>query len=189
LLARRVHLDQRTPWPTAGASGSGTTAVIAALSRGLGVMEVSPTFPAKTVPEFIAYAKANPGKINMASGGNGNPQHLYGELFKLMAGVDMLHVPYRGTPAALTGLFAGDAQVMFDTLSTSIEYIRVGKLRALGLTSATRSDALPGVPTVGKFVPAMRRPVGRGSVRARTRPPRSSTGSTRKSTPALPIPN
>jgi tripartite-type tricarboxylate transporter receptor subunit TctC len=116
-------------------------------------MEVSPTFSAKTVPEFIAYAKANPGHINMATSGIGTAPHIYGELFKLMAGVDMVHVPYRGTPAALNGLFAGDGQVMFDTLSTSIEYIRAGKLRALALTSATRSDVLPDVPTVAEFVP------------------------------------
>jgi tripartite-type tricarboxylate transporter receptor subunit TctC len=128
-------------------------APVASTIRGLGVMEVSPTFPAKTVPEFIAYAKANPGEINMVSGGVGTPQHLYGELFKMMTGVDLLHVPYRGTPAALTGLLAGDGQVMFDILSTSIEYIKTGKLRALALTSATRSDVLPDVPTIGEFVP------------------------------------
>jgi tripartite-type tricarboxylate transporter receptor subunit TctC len=116
-------------------------------------MEVNPPFPAKTVPEFIAYAKANPGKINMASSGVGSPQHLYGELFKMMAGVDMVHVAYRGSPQSLTGLFAGETQVIFDTLSTSIEHIRAGRLRALAVTSATRSDLLPDVPTVGEFLP------------------------------------
>jgi tripartite-type tricarboxylate transporter receptor subunit TctC len=128
-------------------------APVASTVRGLGVMEVNPAFPAKTVAEFIAYAKANPGKINMASGGVGTPQHLYGELFKMMAGVDMLHVPYRGTATALTGLLAGEVQVMFDTLSTSTEHISAGNLRALAVTSARRSDLLPEVPTVGEFVP------------------------------------
>jgi tripartite-type tricarboxylate transporter receptor subunit TctC len=128
-------------------------APVASTVRGLGVMEVNPSFPAKTVPEFIAYAKATPGKINMASAGNGSPQHLFGELFKMMTGVNMLHVPYRGSSQALPGLFAGEVQVMFDTLSTSIEYIRAGKLRALALTSTKRSDLLPDVPTVGEFVP------------------------------------
>jgi tripartite-type tricarboxylate transporter receptor subunit TctC len=126
---------------------------VASTVRGLGVMEVNPSFPAKTVPEFIAYANANPGKINMASSGIGTPQHLYGELFKIMTGVDMLHVPYRGSPQALTGLFAGEVQVMFDTLSTSIEHIRAGKLRALAVTSSTRSTMQPDIPTVGEFVP------------------------------------
>jgi len=131
----------------------GDIAPVASIVRGLGVMEVNPMFPANTVPEFIAYAKANPGKINMASGGIGSPQHLYGELFMMMTGVDMLHIPYRGTPPALTGLFAGQAQVMFDTLPTSIEHIRAGRLRALAVTSAARSDLLPDIPTVGDFVP------------------------------------
>jgi tripartite-type tricarboxylate transporter receptor subunit TctC len=126
---------------------------IASTVRGLGVMEVNPSFPAKTVPEFIAYARANPGKINMGSAGIGTPQHLYGELFKMMTGVDMLHVPYRGSPQALTGLFAGEIQVLFDTLSTSLEHIRAGRLRALAVTSAARSDLLPDIPTVGEFAP------------------------------------
>jgi tripartite-type tricarboxylate transporter receptor subunit TctC len=121
--------------------------------RSPGVMEVKPSFPAKTVPEFIAYAKANPGKLNMASGGNGTPTHVYGELFKLMAGVDMLHVPYRGMTFALTALLAGEVHVIFDTLSTSIEHIRAGKLRALAVTTATRVEVLPDIPTVGDFVP------------------------------------
>jgi len=117
------------------------------------VMVVNPSIPAKTVPEFIAYAKANPGKLTMASGGVGSPQHLYGELFKMMAGVDMLHVPYRGGAPALTDLLAGQAQVMFDTLLASIEHIRAGKLRPLAVTDATRVDVLPDIPTVGDFVP------------------------------------
>lgn len=126
---------------------------IASIVRGLGVMEVNPSFPANSVTELIAHAKANPGKINMGSAGVGTPQHLYGELFKTMTGVNMLHVPYRGSPQALTALFAGEIQVLFDTLSTSIEHIRVGRLRALAVTSGMRSDLLPDIPTVGEFVP------------------------------------
>jgi tripartite-type tricarboxylate transporter receptor subunit TctC len=115
-------------------------------------MEVNPLFPATTVPEFIAYAKANPGKINMASGGSGTPQHVYGELFKMMTGVNMLHVPYRGGAPALTDLLGGQVQVYFSPLPESIEYIRAGKLRALAVTTAARSEILPDVPTVGEFV-------------------------------------
>jgi tripartite-type tricarboxylate transporter receptor subunit TctC len=116
-------------------------------------MEVNPSFPAKTVPEFIAYAKANPGKINMGSAGKGTTQHLAGELFKMMTGVDLLHVPYRGAPQALTDLLSGHVQVSFDPLPASIEFIKSGKLRALAVTSATRSDALPDLPSLGEFVP------------------------------------
>jgi tripartite-type tricarboxylate transporter receptor subunit TctC len=117
------------------------------------VMEVHPSHPAKTVPEFIAYAKANPGKINMASSGNGTSIHIAGELFKMMTGVNMVHVPYRGAPAALTDLIGGQVQVMFDSLPNSVEYIRSGRLRPLAVTTATRSAALPDVPTVGEVVP------------------------------------
>jgi tripartite-type tricarboxylate transporter receptor subunit TctC len=116
-------------------------------------MVVNPSFPVKTVPEFIAYAKANPGKINFASGGNGSTPHVTGELFKVMAGVNMLHVPYRGLPPALTDLLGGQVQVIFANMPPSIEYIRAGKLRALAVTTATRSEALPEVPTLGDFVP------------------------------------
>jgi tripartite-type tricarboxylate transporter receptor subunit TctC len=116
-------------------------------------MEVNPSFPAKTVPEFIAYARANPGKINYASAGNGTLTHVAGELFKMMTGVDMLHVPYRGSAPAVTALLAGDMQVMFDNVPSSIEHIRAGKLRALAVTTAMRSEALPDVPIVADFVP------------------------------------
>jgi tripartite-type tricarboxylate transporter receptor subunit TctC len=126
---------------------------IASFSRVALVMVVNPSFPARTVPEFIAYAKANPGKINMASGGTGNSTHVTGELFKMMAGVNLLHVPYRGSPPALTDLIGERVQVMFDLLSSSVEYIRSGRLRALAVTTAARSDALPDIPTVGEFVP------------------------------------
>jgi tripartite-type tricarboxylate transporter receptor subunit TctC len=116
------------------------------------VMEVHPLVPAKSVPDFIAYAKSNPDKLNMGSGGFGTGQHVTGELFKMMTGVDMLHVPYRGSAAALTDLLGGQIQVMFDNIPSSIEYIRAGKLRALGVTTKVRSEALPGVPMVGDFV-------------------------------------
>jgi tripartite-type tricarboxylate transporter receptor subunit TctC len=128
-------------------------APVASISHENYGMEVHPTFAAKTVSEFIAYAKANPGKLNMASPGNGTGPHVAGELFKIMAGVDMVHVPYRGSPPALTDLLAGQVQMMFSPLSSSIEYVRAGKLRALAVTTATRSDALPDIPTVGEFVP------------------------------------
>jgi tripartite-type tricarboxylate transporter receptor subunit TctC len=128
-------------------------APIATIHRGIGVMVVNPSLPTKPVAELIAHAKTNPGKMNMASGGNGSAQHIYGEYFKMMAGVDMVHVPYRGGPAALTALMAGEVQVMIDTLSTSIEQIRAGRLRALAVTAATRSEPLPEIPTLGEFVP------------------------------------
>ena len=128
-------------------------APVASIYRSPAVLVVHPSFPAKSVPALIAYAKANPGKINMASGGVGSAQHVYGELFKMMAGVDMLHVPYRGGGPALADLLAGQVPLMFDTLSTSIEHIRAGRLLALAVTSATRSEVLPDIPTVGDFVP------------------------------------
>jgi tripartite-type tricarboxylate transporter receptor subunit TctC len=128
-------------------------APVAGIVRALNVMVINPSFPAKSVPEFIAYAKANPGKISMASVGIGSGPHLYGELFKMMAGVDMVHVPYRSGGPALTDLLGGQVQVYFASTVASIEYIRAGRLRALAVTTATRSDALPGIPTVGEFVP------------------------------------
>jgi tripartite-type tricarboxylate transporter receptor subunit TctC len=117
------------------------------------VMVVNPSVPARTVPDFIAYAKASPGKVNMASVGNGTTPHMAGELFKMMAGVDMLHVPYRGASPALTDLIGGRAQVMFEGMLSLIEHIRAGKLRPLAVTPATRSPLLPDVPTVGEFLP------------------------------------
>src|SRR3984885_11777042 len=117
------------------------------------VMEVNPAVPAKTVPEFIAYAKANPGKINMASSGVGTSVHLSGALFMMMTGVDLVHVPYRGAAPALTDMLSGQVQVMFDNLPSSIAYIQAGRLRALAVTTATRSKALPDVPTVAETVP------------------------------------
>jgi len=117
------------------------------------VMEVLPSFPAQTVPEFIAYAKANPGKINMASAGVGGPQHVAGELFKFMAGVDLVHVPYHGSTPAITDLLADQVQVMFDVTPTSLPQVRGGKLRPLAVTMPERLDMLPGVPAMAEFLP------------------------------------
>jgi tripartite-type tricarboxylate transporter receptor subunit TctC len=126
---------------------------IAGIFRVPNVMVVHPSVPAKTVPEFIAYAKANPGKINVESPGTGTSSHMAGELFKLMTGVDMVHIQYRGNGPALIDLLAGQVQVGFDTMPASIGYIRAGKLRALAVCTVTRSDALPDLPTVAEFVP------------------------------------
>ena len=126
---------------------------VAGLIRAPSVLEVNLSVPAKTVPEFIAYAKANPGKLTMASGGIGAPSHVFGELFKFMTGVNLVHVPYRGAAPAVTDLVAGQVQVYFDPIPNSIGYIRAGKVRPLAITSTTRSEALPDVPTVSEFVP------------------------------------
>jgi tripartite-type tricarboxylate transporter receptor subunit TctC len=128
-------------------------APVAYIMRAPFVMEVHPSVPAKTVPEFIAYAKANPGKLNMASAGTGTPSHVFGELFKMMTGIEMLHVPNRGAPPALTDLLAGQVQVMFDVLLSSIEYIRSAKLRALAVTTVRRAEVLPDISTAADFVP------------------------------------
>ena len=128
-------------------------APVASISRETSVMVVNPSVSAQTVPEFIAYAKANPSKVNMASSGNGTNPHVAGELFKMMAGVNMVHVPYRGSSLALPDLLGGQVQVMFIAMAASIEYIRAGKLRPLAVTTAMRSEVLPDIPTVGEFVP------------------------------------
>jgi len=128
-------------------------APVASIFRVPQVMVVHPSVPAKTVPEFIAYAKANPGKVNMASAGIGSVHHVAGELFKFMTGIDMIHVPYRGTTPALTDLLAGQAQVMFDVTPSSTPHIKAGRLRALAVTTAMRADVLPEVPVMGDFVP------------------------------------
>jgi tripartite-type tricarboxylate transporter receptor subunit TctC len=128
-------------------------APVAGVIRGSYVMVVNPSVPAKSVPEFITYAKANPRKVNKAATGTGTGDHIAGELFKMMASVDMVHVPYRGGGPALTDLIAGQVQVMFPTTVSSIQYIRAGRLRALAVTAAMRSEALPDIPTVGEFLP------------------------------------
>jgi len=126
---------------------------VASIGRVPLVMEVHPSVPAKTVPQFIAYAKANPGKINYASAGNGTPQHVSAELFKMMAGINMLHVPYRGAAPAVTDMISGQVQVMFDPMPTSIEQIRAGRLRPLAVTTAKRAEVLPDLPTVSETLP------------------------------------
>ena len=128
-------------------------APVASIGRVPLVMVVNPSLPAKTVPEFIDYAKANPGKVNMGSGGNGAPDHMSGELFKAMAGVPMVHVPYRGVAPAIADLLGGQVQVIFGTMPAVIALIKSGKLRALAVTTAMRSDELPDVPAIGEFVP------------------------------------
>src|SRR5262245_58266105 len=128
-------------------------APVAGISREPLCMEVHPSFPAKTGPEFIAYAKSNPGKINYGSAGVGSSLHMAGELFKLMAGVELVHVPYRGSPPALADLLAGQLQLMFSPLPPSVEYVRSDMLRALAVTTATRSHALPDIPVVADFLP------------------------------------
>ena len=149
---------------------------------------MNPSFPAKTVPEFIAYAKANPGKLNMASAGNGTAPHVSGELFKMMTGINMVHVPYRGAAPALTDLLGGQVQVMFAPMPASIEHIRAGKLRALAVTTATRSEALPDVPTVGEFVPGYEASawIGIGAPQEHARRDRRQAQH-RRSMPASPI--
>jgi tripartite-type tricarboxylate transporter receptor subunit TctC len=128
-------------------------APVAGIARVPQIMTVNPSVPARTIPEFIAYAKANPGKIAMATAGNGSPMHMAGELFKMMSGVELAHVPYRGAGPAVIDLLSGQVQVGFITAAASIEYIRAGRLRALGMTSTTRLEALPDIPTVNDFVP------------------------------------
>jgi len=128
-------------------------APVAGIARTTLVMVVNPSVPAKTVPQFVAYAKANPGKVNMASAGAGGIGHLAGELFKMMTGVSLVHVPYRGNGPALTGLLGGEVDVLFPSLASAIEYIRTGKLRGLAVTSAMRSDTISDLPSVGEFVP------------------------------------
>ena len=128
-------------------------APVASIHREPFLVEVDPSVPVKTVPEFIAYAKAHPGQISFASAGNGSVAHVTGELFKMMTGVNLVHVPYRGAGPALVDLLGGQVQVMFATMSSSIEYVRGGKLRALAVTTATPSPVLPDIPTVAEFVP------------------------------------
>jgi tripartite-type tricarboxylate transporter receptor subunit TctC len=146
-------------------------APIASIAIGPAAMVVNPSFPAKTVPEFIAYAKARPGEITMASAGSGSEGHVAGELFKMMTGVNMVHVPYRGTGQALTDLLGGQVQIMFGGLLPSIEYIRAGKLRALAVTSATRSEALPDILPLSDFLPGYEAEDWKGIVAPKNTPP------------------
>jgi tripartite-type tricarboxylate transporter receptor subunit TctC len=153
LLAGAPNAINATLYPKLNYNFIRDIAPVAGIIREPNVVVLNSSVPAKTVPDFIAYAKANPGKINMASSGNGSSPHLAGELFMMMAGVDMNHVPYRGAAPALTDLLAGHVHVMFPTIPSSIEYVRAGKLSALAVTTARRSEALPEIPTIGDFVP------------------------------------
>jgi tripartite-type tricarboxylate transporter receptor subunit TctC len=153
LLVSAAHAINATLYDRLNYNFLRDIAPVAGVIRVPNLMEVNPSLPPKSVPEFIAYAKANPGKVNYASGGNGTAQHLAGELFKTMTGVDMVHVPYRGDAPALTDLIGGQVQVMFGNMPSSIEHIRAGKLRPLAVTTAARSEALPDLPPVGDFVP------------------------------------
>jgi len=146
-------------------------APVGSIASGAYVMVVNPSMSAKTVPAFIGFAKANPGQVTMASAGIGSVPHVIGEMFKTMAGVKMVHVPYRGDTPALTDLLAGRVQVYFSTLSTAIALIRAGKLRALAVTTAARSEALPGIPTVGEFVAGFEASNHWGIGAPRTTPP------------------
>jgi len=128
-------------------------APVASIMRVPNVLDVNPNLSARTIPEFIAYARANPGKVSMASAGNGSPAHMAGELFKMMAGVDILHVPYRGAAPAIADVIGGQVNVTFSDMPSSIEHIRSGKLRALGVTTVTRSEAIPDIPAIADFVP------------------------------------
>jgi tripartite-type tricarboxylate transporter receptor subunit TctC len=160
-------------------------APVAGIYRVYQVMEVNPAFPARTVPEFIAYAKAHPGKINFGSAGTGSVAHVTGEWFKMMAGIDMQHVPYRGAPLALAELLSGQVQVMFDNLPSSIDHIRAGRLRALGVSTPTSLELLPASRRSVSSCPASRPAPSPALARRRACPARSSTGST----PASPQPS
>jgi tripartite-type tricarboxylate transporter receptor subunit TctC len=153
LLAASVNAINATLHPGLDFDFIRDIAPVVGIMRVPNVMMVNPSLPARSIPEFIAYAKANPGRINMASAGTGTSQHVAGELFKIMAGVDMLHVPYRGTAPALADLLGGQVQVLFMGPATSMKYVKGGKLRALGVTSATRSPALPDLPAIAEFLP------------------------------------
>jgi tripartite-type tricarboxylate transporter receptor subunit TctC len=153
LLTSAFNLINETLYEKLNFSFIRDIAPVAGIIRSALVMDVNPSVPVKTVPEFIEYAKSNQGKINMASSGSGGPGHVAGELFKMMTGVRLLHIPYRGGAPAITDLLGGQVQVMFGTMPESIEYIRTGQLRGLAVTTATRSDALPDLPPVGDFVP------------------------------------
>jgi tripartite-type tricarboxylate transporter receptor subunit TctC len=153
LLVNPANAINTTLYPKLSFNFLRDIAPVAGVMRVPNVMEVNPAVPAKTVAEFIAYAKANPGKINWATSGNGTSVHLSGELFKIMTGVQLTHIPYKGSAPALTDMLAGTVQVIFDNMPPSLPHIRAGKLRALAVTTSTRSDALPDVPTVAETVP------------------------------------
>jgi tripartite-type tricarboxylate transporter receptor subunit TctC len=152
LLATSPNATNATLYPNLNFSFIRDIAPIASIGRIASIMEVAPSFPATTVDEFIAYAKANPGKVSFGSTGNGTTGHMSGELFKMMTGIDMVHVPYRSAPPALADLIVGQVQVMFDPIATSIDHIKAGRLRPLAVTTSTRSATLPDTPTVSDFL-------------------------------------
>lgn len=152
LLVAAPNAINTTLYPTLGFNFMRDIAPIASIARGALIMLVAPSFPAQTVTQFIAYARANPGKISMASAGNGTPPHVAGELFKGMTGIDLLHVPYRGVAPAITDLLTGQVHVLFDPMPSSIGYVRTGKLRALAVTTSQRSESLPDTPALAEFV-------------------------------------
>jgi len=153
LLATAMNAINATVYDKLNFNFIRDAAPVASIVDAAFVLELNPSIPVKTVPEFIAYAKANPGKLGMASGGIGSPEHVAGELFKMMTGVDMLHVPYRGSAPAVIALLAGEVQAYFGPIAPSIQYLKTGKLRALAVTTAKRSDALPDVPAMNEFLP------------------------------------
>jgi tripartite-type tricarboxylate transporter receptor subunit TctC len=153
LMAGAVNTVNETLYDRLNFSFVRDIAPVASVMRIPQIIDVHPSLPVKTLPEFIAYAKANPGKLNMGSGGVGTPQHVAGELFKMMTGVSIVHVPYRGGAPAVADLLGGQVQVMFDVMPESIEYIRAGKLRPLAVTTTTRLPVMPDIPTVSEFVP------------------------------------
>jgi tripartite-type tricarboxylate transporter receptor subunit TctC len=153
LLVTAANFINATLYKTLNFNFIRDTVPVVSISGEPAAMLVHPSIPAKTIPEVIAYAKANPGKINMGSGGNGAPSHVFGELFKMMTDTDMVHVPYRGASPALTALLGNQVQVFFSPLSTAVENVKAGKLRALAVTTAKRSEMLPDVPTMSEFVP------------------------------------
>ena len=150
LLVSTAHAINATLYERLNYNFLRDIAPVAGFMRVPNVMEINPSLSATSVPEFIAYAKANPGNINMASGGNGTSQHLSGELFKMMTSLSIVHVPYRGLGPAMTDLLGGQVQVIFHGVPAAIEYIRTGKLRALAVTSATRSESFPDIPSIGE---------------------------------------
>jgi len=153
LLVSTAHAINATLYDNLGFNLIHDIVPVASVTRQPQVIVVNPSLPPKTVPEFIAYAKSNPDKINMASGGKGTASHVSGELFKIMTGVNMVHVPYRGAAPALNDLIGGQVQVVFENMLSAIEYIKSGTLRALAVTTTSRSEALPDIPTMGDFVP------------------------------------
>ena len=170
LLGGATNVINTTLYPQLNFDFARDTTPVAGVASFPNVMEVNPSFPAKTVPEFIAYAKENPGKINMGSSGNGTSQHLSGELFKIMTGVNLVHVPYKGGAPAVTDLLANHLHVSFDPLPASIEHIKAGRLRALAVTTAGRSEVVPDVPALAEFVPGYEASAWNGVVAPRGTP-------------------